>query len=123
MKGTNVLYKASALVRESEPTKYHTFHKDSISAILKAQISSLTTVPPSSKMQFKSLIALALAATSVVASPAPEPELEARDKIQCKQNEKAVCRVQGHDLFTILSDLQALDCVNLLNGNQVCVAL
>lgn len=74
-------------------------------------------------MQFKSLIALALAATAVVASPAAAPELEARDKIECKQNEVAVCQVNGITLFAILTDLQALNCVNLLNGNQVCVAL
>lgn len=74
-------------------------------------------------MQFKSLIALALAATSVVASPAAEPQLEARDKIQCKQNQKAVCQVGGITIFTILSDLQALNCVSLLSGNQVCVDL
>lgn len=74
-------------------------------------------------MQFKPLIALALAATSVVASPAPEPELEVRDKIQCKQDQKAVCQVKGITLFTILSDLEALNCISLLSGNQVCVAL
>ena len=74
-------------------------------------------------MQFKSLIALALSATTVVASPAAEPGLEARDKIQCKQNEVAVCQVDGVTLFAILTDLQALNCVNILNGNQVCVAL
>jgi hypothetical protein len=74
-------------------------------------------------MQFKSIIALALAATTVVASPAAEPELEARDKIQCKQNEKAVCQVKGVTIFTILSDLQALNCVSLLSGNQVCVGV
>lgn len=74
-------------------------------------------------MQFKSIIALALTATSVVASPAAEPELEARDKIQCEQNEQAFCQVDGVNLFTILSDTQAANCVSILNGNQVCVAL
>jgi hypothetical protein len=73
-------------------------------------------------MHFKSTIALSLAALAVV-SASPASDLEARDKIKCKDNQKAVCKVKGVTLFTILSDLEALNCVNVLNGNQVCVAL
>jgi hypothetical protein len=73
-------------------------------------------------MHFKSIIALSLATLAVV-SASPASDLEARDKIQCKNNQKAVCKVKGVTIFTILSDLEALNCVNILGGNQVCVAL
>lgn len=73
-------------------------------------------------MHFNSILTLALAAASVV-SATPSPDLEARDKIQCKNNQKAVCKVKGVTILTILSDLDALNCVNILGGNQVCVDL
>jgi hypothetical protein len=73
-------------------------------------------------MHFKSTIILSLAAIAVV-NASPAPHLEARDKIQCQNNQKAVCQVGGVSIFTILSNLDALNCLSLLGGNQVCVAL
>lgn len=73
-------------------------------------------------MHFKSTIALSLTALAVV-SASPASDLEARDKIQCKNSQKAVCQVNDVNIFTILSDLEALNCINVLGGNQVCVDL
>lgn len=73
-------------------------------------------------MHFNTIITLTLAALAA-ASPSPDSNLEERDKIQCRNNQKAVCKVKGVTVLTILSDLDALNCVNVLNGNQVCVAV
>jgi hypothetical protein len=71
-------------------------------------------------MHFNTLITRSLAAFAVV-SASPASDLEARDKIQCKNNQKAVCKVKDVTIFAILSDLDALNCISILNGNQVCV--
>ncbi|KAJ6189807.1 hypothetical protein N7519_004715 [Penicillium mononematosum] len=71
-------------------------------------------------MHFNTFITLSLAAFAAV-SASPASDLEARDKIQCKNNQKAVCKVKDVTIFAILSDLDALNCINVLNGNQVCV--
>jgi hypothetical protein len=73
-------------------------------------------------MHFNTFVTLSLAAFAAV-SASSTSDLEARDKIQCKNNQKAVCKVKDVTILTILSDLDALNCVNVLNGNQVCVAI
>ena len=72
-------------------------------------------------MHFNTFFTLSLAAFAAVSAASPASDLEARDKIQCKNNQKAVCKVKEVTVFTILSDLDALNCLNILSGNQVCV--